>query len=340
LTGIQAARAAAGRQLAPTALRRRGFFLTRGLGFCFCGSHRAVRFAFYGLGVKGGRIDSLRSLGLQGAPNQRIRRSALNVQISPVGTYLREWRHRRRLSQLDFALQAEISQRHLSFMESGRATPSREMLLKLAEHLDVPLRERNTWLLAAGYAPVFEERQLDSPALHEARQAIDVLLKSTEPFPALVVDRGWNLVAANAALKPLMALATDSALLQPPVNVMRLGLHPGGLAPRIVNLPEWRRHLLDRLYRQVTVTNDRTLLPLLEELRAYPVAESQSPPGITAQEKVFVPLQLRTDQGLLSFFSTATVFGTPVDITLSELTLESFFPANPETANALRAAVA
>jgi transcriptional regulator with XRE-family HTH domain len=263
----------------------------------------------------------------------------LNVQINPVDTYLREWRQRRRLSQLDFALQAEISQRHLSFIESGRATPSREMVLKLSEHLDVPLRERNAWLLAAGYAPVFEERQLDSPPLHEARQAIDMLLKSTEPFPALVVDRGWNLVAANAAIKPLLSLVSEAALLEQPVNVMRLALHPGGLAPRIANLPEWRRHLLDRLYRQITLTNDRALLPLLEELRAYPVTESQPPPGITGQEKVFVPLRLQTDQGLLSFFSTTTVFGTPVDITLSELTLESFFPADPETAKALRSAV-
>jgi transcriptional regulator with XRE-family HTH domain len=263
----------------------------------------------------------------------------LNVQINQVGAYLREWRQRRRLSQLDFALQAEISQRHLSFMESGRATPSREMLLRLAEHLDVPLRERNTWLLAAGYAPVFEERQLESPALHEARQAIDILLKSTEPFPALVVDRGWNLVAANAALAPLMALVTDSALLQPPINVMRLALHPGGLAPRVANLPEWRRHMLDRLYRQVTLTHDRTLLPLLEELRAYSAGESHPPPVATAQDRIFVPLQLRTDRGQLNFFSTTTVFGTPVDITLSELTLESFFPADQATAHALRASI-
>ena len=260
----------------------------------------------------------------------------MNVQINPVGAYLREWRQRRRLSQLDFALQAEISQRHLSFMESGRATPSRDMLLRLAEHLGVPLRERNTWLLAAGYAPVFEERKLDSPALHEARQAIDVLLKSTEPFPALVVDRGWNLVAANAALQPLMSLVADSALLQPPINVMRLSLHPGGLASRVANLPEWRGHLLDRLFRQVNLTNDRTLLPLLEELRSYPSAESDAAPQ-TDHGSIFVPFQLRTDQGLLSFFSTTTVFGTAVDITLAELTLESFFPANPETAAALRA---
>ena len=261
----------------------------------------------------------------------------MNVQISPVGTYLREWRQRRRLSQLDFALQAEISQRHLSFMESGRSTPSRDMLLKLAEHLGVPLRERNTWLLAAGYAPVFEERKLDNPALHEARQAIDVLLKSAEPFPALVVDRGWNLVAANAALQPLMSLVSDSALLQPPVNVMRLSLHPGGLAPRVANLSEWRGHLLDRLYRQVTLTNDRTLLPLLEELRGYPSPESPAPVAGNAHGNIFVPFQLETDQGLLSFFSTTTVFGTAVDITLAELTLESFFPADPQTATALRA---
>ena len=260
----------------------------------------------------------------------------MNVQISPVGTYLREWRHRRRLSQLDFALQAEISQRHLSFIESGRATPSRDMLLKLAEHLGVPPRERNTWLLAAGYAPIFEERKLDNPALHEARQAIDVLLKSAEPFPALVVDRGWNLVAANSAVQPLMSLVADGTLLQPPINVMRLSLHPGGLAARVANLSEWRGHLLDRLYRQVTLTNDRTLLPLLEELRGYPSPESPAP----AANNVFVPFRLRTDQGLLSFFSTTTVFGTAVDITLSELTLESFFPADPETAAALRALVA
>ena len=175
----------------------------------------------------------------------------MNAQINPVGAYLREWRQRRRLSQLDFALQAEISQRHLSFMESGRATPSRDMLLRLAEHLDVPLRERNTWLLAAGYAPTFEERRLDSPALHEARRAIDTLLKSTEPFPALVVDRGWNLVTANSAVGPLMSLVTEETLLQPSVNVMRLTLHPAGLAPRVVNLPEWRRHMLDRLHRQI-----------------------------------------------------------------------------------------
>ena len=278
-----------------------------------------IRFSFYGPRVK-----------------SRFWRLDLNAQINPVGAYLREWRQRRRLSQLDFALQAEISQRHLSFMESGRATPSRDMLLRLAEHLDVPLRERNTWLLAAGYAPMFEERRLDNPALHEARRAIDTLLKSTEPFPALVVDRGWNMVTANSAVAPLMSLVTEKALLQPPVNVMRLTLHPGGLAPRVVNLSEWRRHMLDRLHRQITLTHDRGLLPLLEELRAYSGAESDARPGADGHESIFVPFQLRTESGVLSFFSTTTVFGTAVDITLSELTLESFFPADPETAAALR----
>lgn len=260
----------------------------------------------------------------------------MNAQINPVGAYLREWRQRRRLSQLDFALQAEISQRHLSFMESGRATPSRDMLLRLAEHLDVPLRERNTWLLAAGYAPMFQERRLDSPALQEAKQAIDTLLKSTEPFPALVVDRGWNLLAANSAVPPLMSLVTEKALLQPPVNVMRLTLHPGGLAPRVVNLPEWRGHMLDRLHRQIALTHDIGLLPLLEELRGYSNAEINERLAANAHEHIFVPFQLRTDHAVLSFFSTTTVFGTAVDITLAELTLESFFPANPETAAALR----
>jgi transcriptional regulator with XRE-family HTH domain len=260
----------------------------------------------------------------------------LNAQLNPVGACLREWRQRRRLSQLDFALQAEISQRHLSFMESGRATPSRDMLLRLAEHLDVPLRERNTWLLAAGYAPMFAERRLDSPAMQEARQAIDTLLKSTEPFPSLVVDRGWNLIAANSAVAPLLSLVTEKALLRPPLNVMRLTLHPGGLAPRVVNLAEWRRHMLDRLHRQITLTNDRGLLPLLQELRGYSGTEINAEPTADAHQSIFVAFQLRTDHGVLSFFSTTTVFGTAVDITLSELTLESFFPADPETAAALR----
>ena len=199
----------------------------------------------------------------------------------PVGELLRGWRQRRRLSQLDLALEAEISSRHLSFLETGRSQPSRDMLLHLAERLDVPLRERNVLLTAAGYAPVFAERALTDPALQAARKAVELVLKGHEPFPALAVDRHWTLVAANAAVAPLLAGA-DPALLAPPVNVLRLSLHPNGLAPRIENLREWRAHLLERLRRQVELTADPVLAALMDELRAYPSpgGAARSPPPI------------------------------------------------------------
>ena len=257
----------------------------------------------------------------------------------PVGYYLREWRRHRRMSQLDFALEAEISQRHLSFMESGRSTPSREMVHHLAERLDIPLRERNVLFLAAGYAPVFPERSLDDPALKPAREAIDLVLGGHEPFPALAVDRHWTLVAANRAVAPLLGGVTEASLLEPPVNVLRLALHPGGLAPHTANLPEWRTHLLERLRHQIAMTGDAMLSQLMQELLAYP-DKTTTPVRRLAQQRdyagVVVPLELVTEAGLLSFFSTVTVFGTPVDITLSELALEAFFPANAETAAILR----
>src|SRR5947207_660389 len=183
------------------------------------------------------------------------------MQTLTIGNHLREWRQRRRLSQLDLALEAEISTKHLSFLETGRSQPSRDMVLRLAEHLDVPLRERNVLLVSAGYAPVFPQRQLADPALDAARKAIDLVLKGHEPYPALAVDRHWTLVAHNAAVPPLLAGA-DPGLLAPPVNVLRLSLHPSGIAPRIANLAEWRGHLLDRLRRQVETTAD----PVLTEL--------------------------------------------------------------------------
>lgn len=256
-----------------------------------------------------------------------------------AGDYLRSWRQRRRMSQLDFALEAEISQRHLSFLESGRAQPSREMLLHLAERLDVPLRERNAMLLAAGFAPVFAERNLEDPAMEAARDAIRMVLKGHEPFPALAVDRHWLLVAANEALTPLLANIEDQALLEPPVNVMRLALHPKGLAPRIANLGEWRAHLLDRLRRQIAVTGDDVLASLLKEISAYPASDKLvaiHSPAPADHGGVFVPLKLVTDRGLLSFLSTTTVFGTPRDITLSEIAIEAFFPADAETARIIR----
>ena len=260
--------------------------------------------------------------------------------LRPVGEHLRDWRKRRRMSQLDFALEAEISQRHLSFMESGRSSPSREMLIHLAEQLEVPLRERNVMLLAAGYAPAYPERSLDDPALAPARRAVDLILAGHEPFPALAVDRRWNLVAANAAVGPLMAYVTDPRLLEPPVNVLRLSLHPDGVAPRIANLAEWKGHLLDRLRHEVSITGDQGLSDLHDELAAYPEvsaasADTVAPPADLAG--VAIPLQLFTDQGLLSFISTTTVFGTPVDVTLSELALETFFPADAATFAALNA---
>ncbi|WP_246683903.1 helix-turn-helix domain-containing protein [Labrys sp. KNU-23] len=239
------------------------------------------------------------------------------------------------MSQLDFALEAEISQRHLSFMESGRSKPSREMVLHLAERLEVPLRERNALLLAAGYAPVFQERGLDDPALAPAREAIDLVIGGHEPYPALAVDRHWTLVAANKAIAPLLVGVSDKRLLEPPVNVLRLSLHPEGLAPHTANLPEWRDHLLDRLRQQIAISGDEILARLLDELSAYPVPASRGKPRADLGG-IVVPFELRTPQGLMCFFSTTTVFGTPVDITLSELALECFYPANAETTEILK----
>jgi transcriptional regulator with XRE-family HTH domain len=253
-----------------------------------------------------------------------------------VGDHLREWRMRRRMSQLDLALEAEISTRHLSFVETGRAQPSREMVLHLAEQLEIPLRERNVILVAAGFAPVFPERRLDDPDLAAARRAVDIILKGHEPYPALVVDLRWNLVAANSAVGPLIA-GCDPELLADPLNVVRLSLHPKGLAPRIVNLGEWHTHMLERLRRQAELTADPGLIALIDEIKGYP-----KPPMSDRRSEDFgdvvMPLQMMAGDTMLSLFSTTTVFGTPVDITLSELTLETFFPADAATAEALRAA--
>jgi transcriptional regulator with XRE-family HTH domain len=262
----------------------------------------------------------------------------MTAAVKPIGTLLREWRQRRRLSQLDLACEADISTRHLSFLETGRSSPSRDMVLHLAEQLDVPLRDRNALLLAAGYAPAFSERALGHPALHAARKAIDLVLAGHEPYPALAIDRHWTLLASNKALAPLIKGA-DPALLQPPVNVLRLSLHPAGVAPRIANLRQWRSHLLARLRRQIDVTADPVLTELMREISAYAVPEAAGCAMSAADEEfagVVVPLQLATPHGILSFFSTTTVFGTPVDVTLAEIALESFYPADAATADALR----
>ncbi len=253
----------------------------------------------------------------------------------PVGGLLREWRQRRRLSQLALACDADISTRHLSFLETGRSLPSRDMVLHLSDRLDIPLRERTLLLVAAGYAPLFPERPLADPALAQARQAVDLVLAGHEPYPALAIDRHWNLVTANGAAQRLMTVA-EPALLQPPVNVLRLSLHPRGLAPRIANLAAWRDHLLARLRRQIDLTADPVLDALLSELGRYPAPGGTRHGAEHDGAAVAVPFELMTEAGILAFFSTTTIFGTPVDITLSELALEAFFPANAATAEALR----
>lgn len=243
------------------------------------------------------------------------------------------------MSQLDLAHEAQISTRHLSCVETGRAAPSREMVLRLAERLQVPLRERNALLEAAGFAPMYRHRALDDPALAAARQAVQRVLKGHEPYPALAVDRHWHLVAHNA-LVPLLMAGAAPELLAPPVNVLRLSLHPQGLAPRIVNLPQWRQHLLERLAQQIAATGDAALQALREELAVYPVPSA----GGTAQDTgaglshLVVPLSLRAEgAGVLNFISTTTIFGSPVDVTLQELAVESFFPADADTTQALSA---
>ncbi|CAN5705140.1 helix-turn-helix transcriptional regulator [soil metagenome] len=255
-----------------------------------------------------------------------------------VGTLLREWRQRRHLSQLDLAGDAEVSTRHLSYVETGRANPSREMVLRLADRLEVPLRERNRLLTAAGYAPMYAERGLNDPALSAARAAVEQILEAHEPFPALAVDRHWNLLFHNAAAGALLQMGIAPELLEPPVNVLRVSLHPKGLAPRIVNLAQWRAHLFERLHHQIGVTGDRTLAALADELAGYPTPSHDGSAPFTPTASIVVPLVLDTPLGQLSFISTMTVFGTPVEITLAELALETFFPADAATADALRMA--
>lgn len=251
---------------------------------------------------------------------------------SPFGEHLRHWRQHRRLSQQGLALEAEISTRHLSYVETGRAQPSREMVLRLAERLSVPLRERNALLVAAGFAPMYQARPLDHPDLAAARQAVELVLKGHEPSPALAVDRHWNLVATNAVV-PLLLDGVAPWLLEPPVNVLRLSLHPEGLGPRLANSAQWRAHLLHRLQQQIAATADSELQALHDEIAAYPFAEDKDSP---LPSPIAVPFELHTHLGTLSFISTITIFGTPVDVTLQELAVESFFPANAETQRALQ----
>ena len=254
------------------------------------------------------------------------------------GEQLRDWRQRRRMSQLDLAGEADLSTRHLSFVETGRAKPSRDMVLKLADALDLPLRNRNALLIAAGFAPAFAERPFDAEPDSNVRAVVDRILECHMPFPALAVDRHWHLVAHNAAVGPLMAGAAPK-LLEPPVNVLRLSLHPEGLAPAILNLAEWKRHIVDRLRHQVAQSGDPVLEDLVEELLDYPApaSKTRTPDQDVA---IAVPMILNSPAGPLSFLSTTTVFGTPVEVTLSELAIETFFPADEATGERLRQLVA
>jgi transcriptional regulator with XRE-family HTH domain len=247
-----------------------------------------------------------------------------------VGELLRQWRERRRLSQLELSGRADVSTRHLSFVETGRSRPTAEMIERLAGHLDVPLRERNRLLLAAGHAPAHPEHGLDEPDLAAVRDALKVVLAAHEPHPALLLNRWWELVDANAAVAPLLD-GVDPALLEPPVNVLRLSLHPRGLAPRIANLGQWRGHLLEQLQQRIERTADPRLVELAEELAGYPGGT----PEPASPTDVVLPLRLTSPAGELSFFSIASHVGTATDVTVEELTLEAFYPADRATAAAL-----
>ena len=261
-----------------------------------------------------------------------VRTLADRAAAPPVGQLLRQWRERRRVSQLDLSIHAEISARHLSFVETGRSRPTAQMILRLSEQLEVPLRERNALLLAGGFAPLYPEHSLDEPELASVRVALRQILTGHEPYPALVVNRWWEMLDSNTAV----ALLTEGCapeLLVPPVNVLRVSLHPDGMAPRIVNLPEWRAHILERLRRQAHTTHDPRLSELHAELRAYPGGVAERP----ALTDVAVPLRVRQGERELSFFSMTAVVGAPRDITVAEVAIESFYPADRQTSDALHA---
>lgn len=270
-------------------------------------------------------------------PDHRAPSAPRPLPVSAAfGEHLRSWRTRRHLTQMQLAFRANVSARHLGFVETGRAAPSRALVLRLSEELDVPLRQRNTWLMAAGFAPVYGDRPIDDPSFEAVRFAIDVTLEAHKPFPAFAIDRHWNVVASNRAL-PELYVGVAPELLQPPVNVLRLSLHPAGLAPRILNLRQWSEHLLGRLRRELEQTADPRLEALHEEALGYraphPGALELAEPAVVA-----IPLRIDTQLGVLSFLSTVSVFGTALDVTLSELALELFYPADKATGDRVRAA--
>ena len=255
----------------------------------------------------------------------------MTTATRPVGQLIREWREHRRLSQLELSIQADISTRHLSFVETGRSKPTPEMILRLGEHLDVPLRERNTLLLAGGYAPAFPHHGFDEPELDSVRAALKQVLDGLLPNPAVVINRWWELVDANSAINVFLDGCAPH-LLEPPVNVLRLSLHPDGMAPRIVNLPQWRAHLLTQLHKRSEAMGDARLQDLHDELREYPGGLATAP----RHTDVVLPLRYRLGDRELSFFSLAAAVETATDVTVDELAVESFFPADAATAEVLR----
>jgi transcriptional regulator with XRE-family HTH domain len=261
----------------------------------------------------------------------------MDVRHVPFGVLLRRWREQRRVTQMDLALAAESSTRHLSFLETGKAEPSREMVGRLSECLDIPLRDRNTLLLAAGFAPVFSERSVTE--LEAATAAIDSVLRSHAPYPAFAVDRHWNIVLSNAAL-PQLYEGCSAELLRKPVNAMRLILHPDGMGPRILNFPAWRAHTISLLRQQLAARVDPVIKALLTEISGYPVPPGSDPlENFGAAQRLATPLHLSTRFGVVSFLNTLTVFGTPNDVTLSELALEMLFPADDKTIEIVKAMV-
>ncbi|HEX6689150.1 MAG TPA: helix-turn-helix transcriptional regulator [Solirubrobacterales bacterium] len=255
---------------------------------------------------------------------------------SEVGSLLREWRERRRVTQLELALDAGVSARHLSFVETGRSQPGRDLLLRVMEQLKVPFREQNRLLLTAGHAPAYPERSFDDPDLAPVRDALDLILSGHEPYPAVAVDRAWNMVAANSAMLALTeGVEIDPDLLEPPINVIRIGLHPRGLGPLFVNLGAWHAHWLNRLERQLTATGDAQLVALIDEVAGFPVPEHEAAPEAAGAE-MLGPVRMRTpDGGELAFFGMFASFDTPFEVTTSELAIELLFPADRATAETL-----
>ncbi|MFI6089706.1 helix-turn-helix domain-containing protein [Streptomyces sp. NPDC051218] len=271
--------------------------------------------------------------------------AASTKESTGIGPLLRGWRERRKVSQLELALRADSSARHISFIETGRSRPSEEIVLRLAEHLDVPVRERNSLLLAAGYAPRFRETPMDDPSMGTLREGLEQLLRGYEPYPALVVDATYDVIAANRGIAMILD-GISERLLQPPLNAMRLTLHPEGLAPRIRNLREWRGHLLHQMERQIALQRSDALRAVYEEVAAYPVAD----PGVDVIDVVeadgsrssvpyfALPLRIEHDGQLLSFISSIATFNTPMDVTVAELAIETLLPADPATVKYLQSA--